>query len=120
MHPFLRVFRTMTTSAPPSTGQRIATALLAERRRIAMGFRAAAATSATRAAPLKTLGLRHDAPFEDLIKLGVIQRTDTGFWFDETQYERTIERPRFRVLGMAFVIGIFLLLIVAMVGVFTA
>ncbi len=108
------------TSAPPSTGQRIATALLAERRRIAMGFRAADATSVARAAPLKTLGLRHDAPFEDLIKLGVIQRTEGGFWFDETKYEHTVERPRFRVVGVAFVIGILLLLIVAMIGVFTA
>lgn len=85
-----------------------------------MGFRAADATTATSAAPLKTLGLRHDAPFEDLLQLGVIHRTDSGFWFDEAQYERTIERPRFRVAGMAFVVGILLLLIVAMVGVFTA
>jgi hypothetical protein len=108
------------TPAPPSTGQRIATALLAERRRIAMGFRAAEATSAMRSVPLKTLGLRHDAPFEDLIQLGVIHRTDTGFWFDEARYERTIERPRFRVAGMAFVVGIFLLLVVAIIGVFTA
>lgn len=107
-------------SAPPSTGQRIATALLAERRRIAMGFRAADATSATRAAPLKTLGLRHDAPFEDLVQLGVIHRTDTGFWFDEPKFERTVEQPRFRVAGVAFVVGIFVLLIVAMLGVFTA
>jgi hypothetical protein len=108
------------TSSPPSTGQRIATALLAERRRIAMAFRSAEATSLARATPLKTLGLRHDAPFEDLIQLGVIQRTDGGFWFDETQYERTIEQPRFRVIGLAFVAGIFLLLVVAVVGVFTA
>jgi hypothetical protein len=107
-------------SAPPSTGQRIATALLAERRRIAMAFRAAEATSTARAATLKTLGLRHDAPFEDLLQLGVIQRTDSGFWFDEVKYERTIEQPRFRVAGMAFVVGIFVLLIVAMIGVFTA
>jgi hypothetical protein len=107
-------------SAPPSTGQRIATALLAERRRIAMAFRAAESTSTARAATLKTLGLRHDAPFEDLLQLGVIQRTDSGFWFDEVKYERTIEQPRFRVAGMAFVVGIFVLLIVAMIGVFTA
>jgi len=107
-------------SAPPSTGQRIATALLAERRRIAMAFRAADATSAARATTPKALGLRHDAPFEDLLQLGVIQRTDSGFWFDEAKYERTIEQPRFRVAGIAFVVGIFVLLIVAMVGVFTA
>jgi hypothetical protein len=107
-------------SAPPSTGQRIATALLAERRRIAMAFRAVDATAVARAAPLKTLGLRHDAPFEDLIQLGVIQRTEAGFWFDESRYERTVERPRFRVAGVAFVVGIFVLLIVAMIGVFTA
>lgn len=85
-----------------------------------MGFRAADATNAAHAAPLKTLGLRHDAPFEDLIKLGVIQRTDSGFWFDEAQYERTVERPRFRVAGMVFVAAILLVLIVAMIGVFTA
>jgi hypothetical protein len=107
-------------SAPPSTGQRIATALLAERRRIAMAFRAADATSAARSTPLTTLGLRHDAPFEDLIQLGVIHRTDAGFWFDESRYERTIEQPRFRLFGMAFVVGIFVLLIVALIGVFTA
>jgi hypothetical protein len=107
-------------SAPPSTGQRIAAALLAERRRIAMAFRAAEATSTARASTLKALGLRHDAPFEDLLQLGVIQRTDTGFWFDDVKYERAIEQPRFRVLGVAFVIGIFLLLVVALVGVFTA
>lgn len=108
------------TSTPPSTGQRIATALLAERRRIAMAFRGLGATNAARAATLKTLGVRHDAPFEDLIQLGVIQCTDAGFWFDESRFERTIEQPRFRRLGMAFVAGIFLLLIVTLVGVFTA
>ncbi len=110
----------MTNPAPTHTAPRIAAALLAERRRIAMAFRGADATLPERAAELATLGLRHDAPFEDLIRLGVITRVDRGFWFDEARYERTIEHPRFRTLGVAAVIGIFALFLVALIGVLRA
>ena len=98
----------------------IAATLLAERRRIAMAFRAANATSADRARSLKTIGLRHDAPFDELLRLGVIHQVDAGFWFDDAAYDRTVEHPRFRTIGVAAVIAIFVLLLIAMAGVFTA
>ncbi len=107
-------------SAPQPVAKRIATALLAERRRIAMAFRAVDATSAERATTLAVLGIRHDAPFDELLRLGVIQQVERGYWFDDTRYEHKVENPRFRTLGMIAVLAIFVLLLVAMVGVFTA
>lgn len=110
------------TSASESkhTAQRVAAILLAERRRIAMAFRAIDATTAERAAELKTLQLRHDAPFDDLLRLGVIHQRERLFWFDETKYESAIERPRFRTVGMVVVLLIFALLVWAFVGVMNA
>lgn len=110
------------TSASESkhTAQRVAAALLAERRRIAMAFRAIDATTTERAAELKTLQLRHDAPFDDLIRLGVIHQRERRFWFDESRYERTIERPRFRSIGMVVILLIFALFVWAFVGVMNA
>ncbi len=104
------------------TFPRVAAALLAERRRIAMAFRAADALEPGRAATLQALALKHDAPFEDLIKLRVIHRTEqrTTFWFDESRYDRMIERPRFRLLGMVFVLAILALFIWALIGVLSA
>lgn len=107
-------------SAPQPVAKRIATALLAERRRIAMAFRAADATRPDQAATLAALGLRHDAPFDELLRLGVIQQVERGYWFDDTRYEHKVENPRFRTVGMLVVLAIFVLLLVAMVGVFTA
>jgi hypothetical protein len=112
---------------PPSTRPRgapvapyIAASLLAERRRIAMAFRAGNAIAPGTARDLKALGLTHDAPFDELLRLGAIRQEANGFWFDEATYDRTIEHPRFRTLGVIAVVGIFLLLLVALVGVFTA
>ncbi len=110
------------TSASESkhTAQRVAAILLAERRRIAMAFRAADATTAERAAELKTLQLRHDAPFDDLLRLGVIHQHERLFWFDEAKYESAIERPRFRSVGIVVVLLILALFAWAFVGVMTA
>jgi hypothetical protein len=104
------------------TFPRVAAALLAERRRIAMAFRAAEALEPARAATLQTLALRHDAPFEDLLKLKVIHQTEqrTTFWFDESRYESMIERPRFRTIGMVFVLAIAALFFWALIGVMSA
>ena len=104
----------------PHVGRNIAAALLAERRRIAMAFRATGATTEPTAASLKALGLRHDAPFHELMTLGVIHQAGNGFWFDEARYERAVERPRFRVLGMIAIAAIFVVFVVTLVGVLTA
>jgi hypothetical protein len=98
----------------------IAASLLAERRRIAMAFRARNATSPATARDLKVLGLKHDAPFDELLRLGVIRQEASGFWFDEAAYDRKVEHPRFRTVGMLVIGAIFVLLLVALVGVFTA
>lgn len=115
------------TAPPPPTRPRgapvapyIAASLLAERRRIAMAFRAGNATSPGAARDLRALGLKHDAPFDELLRLGAIRQEPNGFWFDDATYDRTIEHPRFRTLGVMAVVGIFVLLVVALVGVFTA
>jgi len=104
------------------TFPRVAAALLAERRRIAMAFRAAAALEPGKAATLETLAVRHDAPFEDLIKLRVIHRTEqrNTFWFDEARYDSMIERPRFRTIGMVFVLAIAAVFFWALYGVMSA
>lgn len=98
----------------------IAASLLAERRRIAMAFRAVNATAADRARSLKAIGLKHDAPFDELLRLGVIRQVDAGFWFDDAAYDHTIEHPRFRTVGVALVLVILAVLLLAMYGVFTA
>ncbi len=103
------------------TAPRVAALLLAERRRIAMAFRAAQALAPERAATLDALAVRHDAPFEDMIQLGVIQRTtQQQFWFDEARYVRMIEQPRFRTIGMAVVLAILAVFIWALIGVLSA
>jgi hypothetical protein len=98
----------------------VAASLLAERRRIAMAFRAAGAVAPGQARSLAALGLRHDAPFDELLRLGVIRQVDAGWWFDDDAYDRTIEHPRFRTVGMAVILGLLALLVVAAYGVFTA
>ena len=104
------------------TFPRVAAALLAERRRIAMAFRAVEALEPGKAATLETLAIRHDAPFEDLIKLRVIQRTEqrTTFWFDEARFQSMIEKPRFRTIGMAFILAIAVVFFWALYGVMSA
>ncbi|MCU0617994.1 MAG: hypothetical protein MUD17_13055 [Gemmatimonadaceae bacterium] len=98
----------------------IAAALLAERRRIAMAFRGANATSPAQARSLKALSLKHDAPFDEMLRLGVIRQGDAGYWFDDDAYDQKIEHPRFRTLGVAAVVGLLALLGIAAWGVFTA
>jgi hypothetical protein len=98
----------------------IAASLLAERRRIAMAFRAANATSAPQARSLKALSLKHDAPFDEMLRLGVIRQTDAGYWFDDSAYDQKIEHPRFRTIGVGVVVGLLALLAFAAYGVFTA
>lgn len=108
---------TLTTQPAP----RVVALLLAERRRIAMAFRAAKALSPDRAATLETLAVYDDALFEDMIRLGVVRQTaQRTYWFDERSYMRTIERPRFHAWGVLSVLAILLLFVWTLYGVFTA
>ncbi len=104
----------------PYEGRAIAAALLAERRTIAMAFRASNATAPDKAATLATLGLRYNAPFHELTTLKVIHVEGNTYWFDDERFARTVEQPRFRVVGMVIVGVIFVMFVVALAGVLTA
>jgi hypothetical protein len=102
------------------SGRTIVAALLAERREIAAAFRARNATEAGRAVPFETLGLPRNAAFQELVKLGVVQQVGSSYWLDDVKFNHTIEQPRFRVFGVVTVSVIFLVLVVAFIGVLTA
>jgi hypothetical protein len=114
----------VTAKAKPATtrheGRAFAAALLAERRTIAMAFRAAGATEPGKAATLETLGIRYNAPFHELTTLKVIHIVGNTYWFDDEAFTRTVEQPRFRVVGMLTIAAIFVLFVIVLVGVLTA
>jgi hypothetical protein len=94
--------------------------LAAERRRVAMAFRAAGAVSPDRAASLESIGLRYDATMDYLVRLGVVRDVERGYWLDEAKFLTAVESPRFRTIGMIAVIILIVLAVVTVIGVVSA
>jgi hypothetical protein len=101
-------------------GASVVATLAAERRRIAMAFRAAGATRADAAVSLESIGLQYDHQLDFLVRLGVIHDVDLGYWMDDARYISTVEAPRFRRWGALLVIALMALAVVTVVGVFAA
>jgi hypothetical protein len=112
----------MTSTAPHGRldGAAVVATLAAERRRIAMAFRAAGAITPDRAVSLESMGLRYDTQIDYLVRLGVILDVERGYWFDEAKFASTIEAPRFRLFGVVAVVALMVLAVVTVIGVFTA
>jgi hypothetical protein len=101
-------------------GKAVVAELAAERRRVAMAFRAAGATSPDRAVPLESIGLRYDATVDFLVRLGVIGDVERGYWFDDARFQRAVETPWFRRIGVAVVVGLIVLAVGTVIGVLSA
>ena len=85
-----------------------------------MAFRAAGATEPARAATLEVVGLRYNAPLHELTTLGVVRQEGKHYWFDDERFARKVETPQFRMVGMIVIAAIFVLFVVALVGVLSA
>lgn len=101
-------------------GKAVVAELAAERRRVAMAFRAVGAVSPDRAVSLESLGLRYDGTVDYLVRLGVIRDVERGYWFDDARFQSAVESPRFRTVGMVAVVALMLLAVLTVIGVITA